>query len=89
MVLLFLFEGFADVLVVVMALELLDLGQGSVGFLNATWGIGAVIGAMALATLLDRGRLVVAVAGGSLLSARRRCCPGSSPRRRPRISDGC
>jgi MFS family permease len=67
MVLLFLFEGFADVLVVVMALELLELGQGSVGFLNATWGIGAVVGAIALATLLDRGRLVIAVAGGSLL----------------------
>jgi MFS family permease len=83
MVLLFLFEGFADVLVVVMALELLDLGQGSVGFLNATWGIGAVIGAMALAMLLDRGRLVVAVAGGSLLVGVATMLPGIVPEAPP------
>jgi MFS family permease len=79
MVLLFLFEGFADVLVVVMALELLELGQGSVGFLNATWGIGAVIGALALAVLLDRGRLVIAVAGGSLLVGAATMLPGIVP----------
>ncbi len=83
MVLLFLFEGFADVLVVVMALELLDLGQGSVGFLNATWGVGAVIGAMALAMLLDRGRLVVAVAGGSLLIGAATMLPGIVPEAPP------
>jgi MFS family permease len=79
MVLLFLFEGFADVLVVVMALELLELGQGSVGFLNATWGIGAVIGALALAMVLDRGRLVIAVAGGSLLVGAATMLPGIVP----------
>jgi MFS family permease len=79
MVLLFLFEGFADVLVVVMALELLKLGQGSVGFLNATWGIGAVIGAVALAMLLDRGRLVIAIAGGSLLLGLATTLPGIFP----------
>ncbi|HEY8083010.1 MAG TPA: MFS transporter [Solirubrobacterales bacterium] len=79
MILLFLFEGFADVMVVVMALELLHLGQGSVGFLNATWGIGAVIGAMALAMLFDRGRLVPAIAGGSLLIGLATMLPGISP----------
>ena len=79
LVLLFLFEGFADVLVVVMALELLHLGQGSVGFLNATWGIGSVIGAVGLSMLFDRGRLVPAIAGGSLLVGAATMLPGLSP----------
>jgi MFS family permease len=79
LVMLFLFEGFADVLVVVMALELLDLGQGSVGFLNATWGVGAVIGAMALGVLFDRGRLVPAIAGGSVLVGLATMLPGIAP----------
>ena len=38
LVVLLLFEGFADVIVVVFALELLHLDEGSVGFLNASWG---------------------------------------------------
>jgi MFS family permease len=76
---LYLFEGLADVLVVVMALELLGLGQGSVGFLNAAWGIGALIGAMSLAMLLDRGRLVIAIVGGSLLLGAAASLPGLSP----------
>jgi hypothetical protein len=79
LILLFLFEGFADVLVVVMALELLHLNQGSVGFLNATWGIGAVIGALALAMLFDRGRLVLAIAGGSILVGVATMLPGITP----------
>ena len=64
---LYLFQGFAGVLVVVMALDLLGLGQGSVGFLNAAWGVGAVVGAMLLAMLLDRGRLVIGIVQGSVL----------------------
>ncbi len=39
-VLISVFEGAADVLVVSVALQLLDLGRGSVGFLNALWGLG-------------------------------------------------
>ena len=38
------FEGAADVLVVILAIDLLGLDQGSVGYLNATWGIGALLG---------------------------------------------
>lgn len=79
LLLLFLFEGFAEVIVVVMALELLHLGQGAVGFLNATWGIGAVAGAMGLATLIDRGRLVAAIAGGSVLLGAAAMLPGIWP----------
>jgi MFS family permease len=79
LLLLFLFEGFAEVMVVVMALEMLHLGQGSVGFLNATWGIGAVFGAVALAMLFDRGRLVPAIAGGSLVLGLATILPGVAP----------
>jgi hypothetical protein len=79
MVLLFFFEGLADVMVVVMALELLHLEEGAVGFLNATWGVGAVLGAIALAMLFDRGRLVPAIAGGSLLLGAAAMLPGIVP----------
>jgi MFS family permease len=79
LVLLFLFEGLADVMVVVMALELLHLHEGAVGFLNATWGIGSILGAVALAMLFDRGRLVIAIAGGSLLIGAATMLPGLSP----------
>lgn len=79
MVLLFFFEGFADVMVVVMALELLHLEEGAVGFLNATWGIGGIVGAIALAMLFDRGRLVPAIAGGSLLVGLATMLPGFIP----------
>jgi hypothetical protein len=61
------FEGAADVLVVIVALDLLGLGNQSVGYLNAAWGIGALAAAAALALLLDRGRLAAGLAAGSLL----------------------
>jgi len=70
LIVLLLFEGFADVLTIVMALELLHLEESSVGFLNATWGFGALVGGAGLALLLDRGKLVVAIAGGSLVRVR-------------------
>jgi MFS family permease len=79
MVLLFFFEGFIEVMVVVMALEMLHLEEGAVGFLNATGGIGAVLGAVALAILFDRGRLVPAIAGGSLLIGAATVLPGLAP----------
>lgn len=67
MVALVFFEGFAEVLVVVLALRQLHLSEGSVGFLNASWGLGALIGGAGLALLIDRNRLVIAIAAGSLL----------------------
>ena len=79
LLLLFFFEGFAASSSSIVALDLLGLGQGSVGFLNATWGIGALLGAMALAMLLDRGRLVIAIAGGSLLLGLATMLPGIWP----------
>ena len=59
------FEGAAEVLVVILALDLLHLGHGSVGYLNAAWGAGALLGGAALSLLLDRGRLAIGLAGGS------------------------
>lgn len=79
LIFLLLFEGFADVLVIVMALELLHLEESSVGFLNATWGLGALVGGAGLALLLDRGKLVVAIAGGSLLLGLATMLPGIVP----------
>ena len=40
-----LIEGMVDVLVVVTALRLTDLGDAGVGWLNAAWGVGGVAGA--------------------------------------------
>lgn len=73
------FEGFADVLLVVMALDLLHLAEGSVGFLTAAWGVGALIGGSLLTLLLDRGRLVVAIAAGSILLGAATMLPGLWP----------
>jgi MFS family permease len=73
------FEGVADVLVVIMALELLHLSEGSVGFLNAAWGVGGLIGGAGLALLLNRNRLVIAMAGGSLLLGLAAALPGLWP----------
>ncbi len=65
--LLVLFEGAADVFAVIVPLQLLDLGQGAVGWLNAAWGLGAIAGGAALAILLDRGKLAGGVLAGSLI----------------------
>ena len=79
LIVLLLFEGFADVLVVVTALELLHLDEGSVGFLNASWGLGALIGGASLALLLDRGKLVAAIAAGSIVLGLATMLPGLWP----------
>jgi MFS family permease len=45
------------VLIVVMALELLDLGSSGVGTLNAAIGVGGLAGSLVAAALVGRGRL--------------------------------
>jgi MFS family permease len=79
LVALLLFEGLADVILVTLALHTLHLEEGSVGFLNAAWGIGALLGGATLALLLDRGRLVVAIAGGSVVIGAATLLPGFWP----------
>ena len=77
--LLIFFEGTADVLVVIMALDLLHLSEGSVGFLNAGLGIGALVGGAGLSLLLERGRLVLALAGGASSSGSAPHLPAAWP----------
>jgi MFS family permease len=62
-----LIEGATDVLVVIVAIELLDLGGAGVGWLNACWGLGGLIGGGAALAMLGRGRLAAGLGLGGLL----------------------
>ena len=53
----------------ILALDLLHLDHGSVGYLNAAWGIGALLGGATLSVMLGRGRLAVGLAVGSAVVA--------------------
>ena len=59
-------EGAADVLVVLIALQLLDVGQAGVGYLNAAWGIGGILGGAAAAAALGQGRLALGLSAGCI-----------------------
>jgi MFS family permease len=52
-----LVAGALNVLIVVAALRLLDLGEQGVGYLTAALGIGGVLGAVVSIALVGRGRL--------------------------------
>ncbi len=52
-----LIAGALNVLIVVAALELLDLGDAGVGFLNSAVGVGGLLGALAAFALVGRQRL--------------------------------
>jgi predicted MFS family arabinose efflux permease len=56
--------GAVDVLVVIVTLELLDLGNASVGWLNSAWGVGGLVGSAAAISMLGRGRLARGIASG-------------------------
>jgi MFS family permease len=51
-----LVEGAVDVLVVLVALQLLGLGAAGVGWLNSAWGLGGVAGGAVAVLVLGRGR---------------------------------
>lgn len=72
-------EGAADVLVVIVALDFLDLGESSVGYLNAAWGIGALLAGAALAALIKGGHLVSCLVAGSLVCGAAIALPGAWP----------
>jgi hypothetical protein len=74
--LLLFFEGAADVLAVIVALDLLGLSQGAVGYLNAAWGIGALLGGATLAVLLHRGQLAAGLVLGCLMAGASLALPG-------------
>ena len=50
-------DGILNVLIAVVALELLDIGNAGVGLLNASIGVGALLGAVVAAGLVGRKRL--------------------------------
>lgn len=60
-------RGLLSVLLVVLAIELLRIGDEGVGFLNAAIGAGGFVGALAALALVGRQRLAGAVAIGLLL----------------------
>jgi Cyclic nucleotide-binding domain/Major Facilitator Superfamily len=60
-------EGAIDVLVVLVAIDMLGLGGAGVGWLNACWGLGGLIGGGAALGLLRRGRLTAGLSTGGLL----------------------
>lgn len=72
-------EGAADVLIVIIALDLLELGNSSVGYMNAAWGVGALMAGAGLAVLINRGRLVEGLVVGSLVTGAMLALPGVSP----------
>jgi hypothetical protein len=57
----------------------LDVGQGSVGYINAMWGLGAIAAAGGLAMLLDRGQLAAGLVIGSLAFGASFALPGAWP----------
>ncbi len=59
--------GFIDTLIVVLALEVLGIGQTGVGALNAAVGVGGVIGAAFAVVAGNRERLFPAFRTGSLV----------------------
>ena len=61
-------EGATDVLLVIVALDLLDLGQAGVGYLNAAWGVGGLVGGAVAAAALVRGRVAIGLCGGCVLA---------------------
>lgn len=60
-------EGALDVLVIVLAIDLLKVGEAGVGFLGSAVGAGGLIGAAAAATLVGRPRLARPFALGLVL----------------------
>ena len=62
----FVLMGALDVLFVVLAIDVLDLGDSGAGYLNAAFGAGGVIGIAVTVQLIGRARLAPALVAGSL-----------------------
>jgi hypothetical protein len=59
--------GSLNVLIVIAALSLLNLGESGVGMLNAAVGIGGLVGGVAAAALLGRRRMASSFGAGLIL----------------------
>ncbi|MGH3145925.1 MAG: MFS transporter [Rubrobacter sp.] len=62
----FVIEGALDVLLVVLAFRMLDIGSAGVGFLNAILGVGGIVGAALTTLLVARRRLAPPLVGGAV-----------------------
>ena len=71
-------DGALGVLVVVLAIELLGIGESGVGYLGAIVGAGALLGAIASAGLVGRPRLAPSLLAGALAGGSRSVLSGSS-----------
>lgn len=60
-------DGALGVLVVVLALDTLDLGASGVGYLNSVLGVGGIVGGIAAAALIARSRLGTDFGAGIVL----------------------
>jgi MFS family permease len=61
----FVVAGTIDVLFVVLSFQILDLGSAGVGFLNAAFGVGGIVGAGLTMLLVARRRLAPPLYGGA------------------------
>jgi hypothetical protein len=61
-------QAMVDVLLVVAALEVLDMGASGAGWLSAAWGVGGLAGGAAAMALLRSGRLASGIARGCILA---------------------
>ncbi len=59
--------GCINVLVVVMALGLLEMGEGGVGLLDAAVGVGALLGAVVIVPLVAKAKLTTPFVVGAML----------------------
>jgi cyclic nucleotide-binding protein/MFS transporter len=72
--------GALDVVYVVLAVSLLDLGGSGAGYLNAAFGAGGVLGIAATASLVGRRRLIPPLAAGAIAWGGAFLALGASPR---------
>jgi MFS family permease len=63
-----LLAGAVNVLIVVLALQTLDLGNAGIGFLNSAVGIGGLLGGVAAVALVGRPQLATAFGIGLVLA---------------------
>lgn len=63
-----LLEGAVDVLIVLLAIDVLGLGDGGAGYLNSLVGIGAIAGGLAASSLVGRARLAPPLLVGGLIT---------------------
>ncbi|WP_028660388.1 cyclic nucleotide-binding domain-containing protein [Nocardioides insulae] len=75
----YLLVGLIDILLVVLALDVLDMGLGGPGVLNASMGIGALAGAGLAVLLVGRRRLASAVLLGAVVAGVPLSIAGSAP----------